>query len=179
MCTSSTGIVSSVGLTSLAIPSIADTIALFDVGRRFLGRGRIDFAVGWGHGVTPDGDGTYLAACLSLFNPGRNPIYFGGFAVRGDDGETQFPMSDLDPGCRLEPGQYVNARIPAGHLLNPTRAVALWATDGVGRRHSVPPKVLRKLIVDLAAERDRLAGLGYPIYPSSNARAHVQRRPSS
>jgi hypothetical protein len=109
--------------------------------------------------VNNSGVGTRLAALITVSNKGQGPIYFGGFHAIDQNGEYCYPSCTIQSGSKLEPGQYVQGAIPAGHLTKPKIKV-LWAVDGTGKKYRVNRFILKKTIKLLEQEYNQLKSLG-------------------
>jgi len=106
-----------------------------------------------------DGIGTHLAALITIFNPGKEAIFYGGLHAQSAANEVYYPMCNINGGTKLEPGQYIQGTIPAGHLINPIPR-ALWAVDGTGKKHYIKERSLEELVQQLKAEDHRLRKFG-------------------
>lgn len=116
--------------------------------------------IAMGSGLNSNGVGTHLAALVSISNPGKEPIFFGGFCALDEHDELYYPSCEIKGGAKIEPGQYVQGAILAAHLIKP-KAKALWAVDGVGKKHPVKRQVLKALLLQLRNETERLAAFGW------------------
>lgn len=110
--------------------------------------------------VNNNGVGTHLAAVVTVSNKGQESIYFGGFHALDKNGEYYYPSSTIQTGSKLEPGQYIQGSIPAGHLTKPKIRV-LWAVDGAGKKYRVNRFLLRKVVKFLEQESVRWKSLGF------------------
>jgi hypothetical protein len=110
-------------------------------------------------GVNPGGVGTYLAAIATVYNPGKEAIFYGGFHAKGENGEIFYPSCEIAGGTKIEPGQYVQGAIPADHLIK-NKVKSLWVVDGELKKYEVSACELRNLIKKLSAEKARLVTIG-------------------
>lgn len=123
----------------------------------WLKRERFRLYAGVSRGVNTVGYGTHLAAILTVTNPGRYPIVFGGVEAEQEDGDIYFPMfQGLVGKEKIDARSYATLTIPAAHLLgSPLRRLSVL--DGIGRRYSLRGRKLKRLLADLQAEKNRLS----------------------
>lgn len=144
-----------VGITGVALALFGAVFGLYRYTKSY---GRLSVSANVGNAVNSDGVGTHLCALLTISNSGGAVVYYGGVQALDQSGELYYPFATLMPQAKLEPGEYIQGTIPAGHLLKP-RAKKLWVLDGNGRKYSMGKKSFAELMCNLGEESERLAAL--------------------
>ena len=104
---------------------------------------QLKISLNYGRGVNEVRHTTYPALLLTISNTGVTPAYVGGAHAISPSGEIYYPSLIFQGERKLDPSNYLSAKIPIGHLLNPS-AKQLWIDDGTGKKHKIPTRVLKK-----------------------------------
>lgn len=130
-------------------------------------RPRLKIVCGWGNEENGDGVGNFLALWVKVINPTSSSIYFERLEAIDQSGEVFFPsVYRIKTGDEIQPQRNVVVVIPCGHVTRKSCPRDLHVYDSTERKYVVSRRMLRKVVADLEAERERLEGLSLSVHPT-------------
>ena len=130
-------------------------------------RSRLKIVCGWAHEVNGDGAGNFLALWVKIINPTPSSIYFERLEAIDQSGQVFFPsIYRIKTGDEIKPYRNIVGAIPCGHITKNSHPKELRIYDSTERKYSVSSRMLRKVVDELEAERERLERLNMNVHPT-------------